>query len=430
MPDHAELVRELVAAVGVRLTDELSGREMMGRDDERALALALIGSELDRMANRALSTGEDPLTDGVEQHLKSRVIERLFGLGPLQPLLELVGVANISIPGVDPVWVEYVDGRKELHPPVVESNTELVELITTAASRLDRTEKSFDRANWEVNLRLPNGDRLHAITSVSGRTHVTIRRHDFELDRRDDLIERNTIDRQLQRFLAAAVKARFNIVVGGGTNSGKTTLLRCLINEIPDHERLITIEDSLELGLERFAVAHPDYETLVARPANQEGVGEVTQEQLVRAGLRMNPDRVIVGEVRGDELLPMLLAMSQGNDGSLCTIHASSSKDVFKRFAMYGSMLPQRLTNEATNLLVANAVHLIVHVGWAGTDRVVTSIREVVDVDDNGQLSSNELFRPGPDGTAVPGYPATDDTRRRLAEHGYDDAGPTEGWAA
>lgn len=430
MLDHAGAVRDLVAAVGVGLTDELSARPPMSRDDERALALALIGTELDRMANRALSTGQDPLTDGVEQHLKSRVIERLFGLGPLQPLLEMDEISNIHIPGADPVWVKYVDGRKELHPPVVDSDAELIELITTAAGRLDRTEKSFDKANWEVDLQLPNGDRLHAITAVSSRPHVTIRRHNFELSHLDDLVELNTIDPRLRRFLAAAVKARLNIVISGGPDAGKTTLLRCLINEIPEHERLITIEDNLELGLERFAAAHPDYETLVARRSNTEDAGEVTLAELVRAGLRMNPDRVIVGEVRGDELLPMLLAMSQGNDGSLCTIHASSSKDVFSRFAMYGALLPQQLTHEATNLLVANAVHLIVHVDWAGEQRVVTSIREVVAVDDNGQLASNELFRPGPDGSAVPGFPATDATRKRLAEHGYDDSGPIEGWSA
>src|SRR5690606_29214455 len=144
-----------------------------------------------------------------------------------------------------------------------------------------------------------------------------------------------TVDPELSEFLKAAVKAKKNLIVAGGTGTGKTTMLRCLINEIPANERLITIEDSLEIGLEHFEELHPDFETLEAREANTEGVGESSLAELVRAGLRMDPQRVIVGEVRGAEVLPMLLAMSQGNDGSMCSIHADSSKGVFGRLAMY-----------------------------------------------------------------------------------------------
>jgi pilus assembly protein CpaF len=421
----AATVDRLVRRVGDELTSRQAselevGRARIAADDERQLAQALIGRELETLATEALREGRDPLDAASERRLAVQVLDRLYGLGPLQELLSLEGVTNIAIPGADPVWLEYADGRKEIHPPVVASPGELVDIIANAARRLDRSEKRFDAANWELDMQLPNGDRLNAVLyPPASRPRVTIRRHNFDLHRLAHLVEAGAIDRTLESFLTAATLARLNIVIAGGTNSGKTTMLRCLINAIPPSERLITIEDSLEIGLERFADLHPDYETLTARTANTEGVGQITLAQLVRTGLRMSPDRVIVGEVRGDEILPMLLAMSQGNDGSLCTIHASTSKETFKRFQMYAAMTPERLDAETTNLLVANAVHLVVHIGWVNGRRVVTSIREVVDVD-GPKLVSNEIFQPGHDGRAVPGFPIRDDTMDRLIAHGFE----------
>jgi Flp pilus assembly CpaF family ATPase len=256
--------------------------------------------------------------------------------------------------------------------------------------------------------------------AVTGRPVVTIRRHDFTISRLPELIGRGTVDPDLADFLEAAVKAKQNIIVAGGTGTGKTTLLRCLINEIPPHERLITIEDSLELGLEHFEDLHPDYESLEAREANTEGVGAFTLAELVRAGLRMDPQRVIVGEVRGAEVLPMLLAMSQGNDGSMCSIHADSSKGVFGRLAMYAAMTRERLTPTVTNLLVAQAVDLVVHLGWVGGTRRVTSVREITGSIEGGQIASNELWRPGPGGAAVPNVPPSESTSEALAAAGFD----------
>jgi Flp pilus assembly CpaF family ATPase len=417
------LVDRLVRRVGDELTARSSDDGEQGRlsgEDERQLAQALVGRELERLATEALREGRDPLDAPSERRVAVQVIDRLFGLGPLQELLSLDGVTNIAIPGSDPVWLEYADGRKEIHPPVVSSPAELVDIIANAARRLDRSEKRFDAANWELDMQLPNGDRLNAVLSPpASRPRVTIRRHNFDLHLLSHLVVAGAIDRTLESFLTAATLARLNIVIAGGTNSGKTTMLRCLINAIQPAERLITIEDSLEIGLERFADRHPDYETLTARAANTEGVGQITLAQLVRTGLRMSPDRVIVGEVRGDEILPMLLAMSQGNDGSLCTIHASTSKETFKRFQMYAAMTPERLDAETTNLLVANAVHLVVHIGWVNGLRAVTSVREVVDVD-GARLVSNEIFTPGPDGRAVPGFPIRDDTMQRLVACGFE----------
>ena len=210
-----------------------------------------------------------------------------------------------------------------------------------------------------------------------------------------------------------------NIVISGGTSSGKTTLMRALASAIPPHERIITIEDSAELQLDRDTAAHPDVVAMQAREPNTEGEGEVTLGELVRWALRMTPDRVIVGEVRGSELIPMLNAMSQGNDGSMTTIHASSSRGAMLKMAAYAAQSPEHLTLEDTNLLIASAVHFVVQLAWdSGGRRCVSSIREVTDADGR-QVVSNEVYRPGPDRRAVPSVPVRADTMEELVLAGY-----------
>ncbi|MBW3642405.1 MAG: Flp pilus assembly complex ATPase component TadA [Actinobacteria bacterium] len=421
----ADLVNRIHAVVGEALTqrhaaDEAARRGRLAAEDERALSRKLIADELERLAAEALAAGRVPLGDSEEQELASAVFDRLHGLGRLQPLLDDPEIRDIHIPGAEPTWLSLRDGTKVRGPAIAESPEEVVELVATAARRLGRSERRWDNAHPELNLRLPNGDRLHALMAVTGRPTVTIRRHDFAIHRVHQLVELGLMDRAMGAFLAAAVRAKRTIIVAGGTGTGKTTTLRCLINEIPAHERLITIEDSLEIGLEHFAELHPDHETIEAREANTEGVGEFGLAAGVRAALRMDPDRVIVGEVRGGEVLVMLLAMSQGNDGSMCSIHADSSKGVFSRLAMYAAMTRERLAPEVTNLLVANAVDLIVHLAWVGGTRRVTSVREVTGVADSGQVASNEIWRPGPDGRAVPGVPPQHHTTEALRSAGFD----------
>lgn len=429
------LVAQLHRIVGDGLTDaharhEASGRGRLSDDDERALARKLIADELQRLAATAFNEGREPLDEAAEQALTLAVLDRLHGLGRLQPLLDDPSIRDIHISGCQRVWLNLRDGTKVQGPPVAATDDELIDLIATAARRIGRSERRWDNAHPELNLQLPNGDRLHALMAVSGRPTVSIRRHDFDISRMSQLIDRGVCDDLTASFLSAAVRARANIIIAGGTGTGKTTTLRCLINEIPADERLITIEDSLEIGIERFDDLHPDHEALEAREANTEGVGAFTLADLVRSGLRMDPQRVIVGEVRGAEVLPMLLAMSQGNDGSMCSIHADSSKGVFARLAMYAAMTPERLAPDVTNLLVANAVDLVVHLGWVNGERAVTSIREITGSLEAGQIVSNELWRPGPDGRGVPAAPPTTDLASSLEAHGFRpaDHATASGW--
>jgi Flp pilus assembly CpaF family ATPase len=213
-----------------------------------------------------------------------------------------------------------------------------------------------------------------------------------------------------------------NLIVAGGTGAGKTTLLRCLINEIPPDQRLVTVEDNLELGVSNFEALHPNYVELEAREANTEGVGEVTMHDLVKSGLRMGPDRVIVGEIRGAEVVPMLLAMSQGNDGSMSTLHADSSEGVFRRIQMYLAMAPERGDWAAANLLTSNAVDLIVHIArLKNNQRVITSIREVTGIEGESSIpASNEVFSPDATGKAVPTNSMSDKMLDRLLQAGFD----------
>jgi len=257
---------------------------------------------------------------------------------------------------------------------------------------------------------------------VSGRPSLSVRRHRHTDIGLDDLVALGTLDEPLAAVMRAAVRRPhpLNIVVAGGTDAGKTTFLRALLAEVESWERLVVIEDALELQLERDPERHPDVVELETREANVEGAGEITMRELARHALRMAPDRVIVGEVRGGEVLEMLLAMSQGNDGSLCTLHADSSAAALTKIATYALMARERMPVEATNLLIAQSVGLVVHLARRsdGT-RVVSSVREVTGADGR-MVSSNEVFGPGPDGRARVAHAFTTRTWDRLVANGLD----------
>ncbi|WP_344057148.1 CpaF family protein, partial [Microbispora corallina] len=245
---------------------------------------------------------------------------------------------------------------------VAESDEELIELIQILAAYSGLSSRPFDTANPQLDLRLPDGSRLSAVMDVTVRPALSIRRARLGKVFLSDLIGNGTLTPELGRFLSAAVAARKNIMIAGSTNAGKTTLLRALANEIPANERLITVERALELGLDQFPELHPNVVAFEHRLPNSEGQGEITMAELVRRSLRMNPSRVIVGEVLGDEIVTMLNAMTQGNDGSLSTIHANSSMEVFNRIATYALQAEERLPIEATHMLIAGAIDFVVFI--------------------------------------------------------------------
>jgi pilus assembly protein CpaF len=429
-PQTKALVRVFRREIADELTDrlradEVAERPRMSPADQRQYGRQLINRRLERYAKEQLEQGVEPLSFEDESALAQAIHDALFGLGALQRLLDDESIENIDANGHADVWITRSDGSKERAPAIADNDEELVDTLRMTAARVGLTERRFDNGSPSLNLQLPDGSRLFAVMAVTSKPSVAIRRHRFPKVFLDDLVGLGSIDVALREFLAAAVRARKNFIVCGGVDAGKTTLLRAMLNEVGPEERIVTIEDNLELGLDRYPDLHPDVVALEAREENVEGEGEIDLATLVRWGLRMNPDRVIVGEVRGHEVIPMLNAMSQGNDGSMCTIHANSSLSAFSKLAMYAVQAPERLNLEATNLMVANAINFVVHIGTAagggegGMRRYVASVREIAGAE-GPLVMSNEIFMPGYDKRAVPGAPLRDSTLTDLQAVGFD----------
>jgi Flp pilus assembly CpaF family ATPase len=358
----------------------------------KALVQRVVGDYESALAE----AGEGGLAWETRQDLVDALEARLFGAGSLQLLLDDESVENIDINGFRDVFVEYADGTTAKVRPVAASNAELIETIQTLAAHEGLSARAFDVANVRVNLRLPDGSRLYAVQSVTREPVVSIRKHRHSRVGLKDLIGLDTLDDEMAEFLAAIIRARKNVMVAGGTSAGKTTLLRALAAEIDPGERILTVERSLELGLDEDTESHPNAIAFEERLANAEAAGAVTMAELVRDTLRMNPSRVIVGEVLGDEVVTMLNAMTQGNDGSLSTIHCNSSADVVNKIATYAIQAPERLPWEATVRLVASGLDFIVFIRrrrmGGGQRRVIESVREVAGVTEDGQLATNELW--------------------------------------
>jgi pilus assembly protein CpaF len=424
--DHG-VVKRLRSQVGDRLAeqrrlDAAAGMAPMTAEDERQFARALIAQVLEEHARNEITAGRTPSNAQEEEELAAAIHAALFGVGRLQPLLEDQEIENIDINGCDRVFLGYADGREVLAEPAAESDDELVDLIQALAAYSGLSSRPFDTANPQLDLRLPDGSRLSAVMDVTLRPAVSIRRARMGKVFLADLVGNGTMLPEAAAFLAAASK---NIMIAGATNAGKTTLLRAVANQIPPGERLITVERALELGLDHFPELHPNVVAFEERLPNMEGQGAISMAELVRRSLRMNPSRVIVGEVLGDEIVTMLNAMSQGNDGSLSTIHANSSLEVFNRISTYAIQAAERLPIEATHMLIAGAIDFVVFIEKRNEysrggrlRRFISSIREVTGID--GRVLSSEVFSPGPDGRAVPHAPVS--CMAELAEHGYDPA--------
>jgi Flp pilus assembly CpaF family ATPase len=422
-PESAEPGDGLVARLRGVVADRMA--RQAGRDGaltaaaRSRLGRALIREVLEEEAEAALTGGRPPLGREAEQRAADRIYADLWGLGGFQPYLDDPQVESVNANGADQVFVQYSGGYRAQVPPVAASDEELTGLIRAIAARGGIEERRFDRSSPRVSVPLPGGGRLFAVQAVTGRPCVAIRRDRLSRAGLAELVRNGTVSEPLASFLAALVKARKNLLVSGGTATGKTTMMRALAGAIPPRERLITIEDSLELCLDWDTRAHPDVVAMQSREPNTEGEGEITLAELVRWALRMTPDRVLVGEVRGAEVIPMLNAMSQGNDGSMTTIHASSSRGAMLKLAAYAAQSPEHLTLEDTGLLIAGAIHFVIQLAWdTSGKRCVSSIREITDADGR-QVASNEVWAPGPDRRAVPSVPARAATMEELEAAGY-----------
>ena len=415
-----------------RLSEETAPEAPSTGDEYRRQTEAAITTVLDEAARDALTRqGRIALDADAEAEIRRRALARVCGLGPLQPLLDDARIENINLIG-SRVLVRYADGHREERPAIVGSEQELIALVRRLAAESVAGERRFDPASPILNVPLADGSRMHAVMDVSHTVAVSIRRHRYRSTSLGELRRLETLDDALVALLRASVHARLNVVVTGATGAGKTTLLKAMASEVPPIERVITIEDTPELGLEREPELHPDCVALHSRPPNVEGAGEITMSALVRSALRMSPDRVIVGETLGEETLPLLKAMTQGTKGSLTTLHADSSEDAFARFCAYAVDTPQPVTREEVAMLFGPAVDLVVHLASTPRgQRLVTRVREIVGTDGT-QVVSNEIYRRDRQGRPQPAAPPSPPTAHALGEGGFDTARllhSAEGWS-
>ena len=342
-------------------------------------------------ARRGLIAGVEPdrheldrLAAALRARLAALVAERSFGLGPLEPLLRDSGVDEVMVNGPGTVWVER-DGRLEATEVSFGSEGELRHAIERILAPLGRR---IDEACPLVDARLPDGSRVNAIIpplALDGPV-LTIRRFRRRGFTAEELVAAGTLSASLRDFLAGCVRARLNLLVSGGTGSGKTTTLNALSAFIPPGERIVTIEDAAELRLQQ-----PHVIRLESRLPNLEGRGEVTIRDLVRNALRMRPDRILVGEVRGAEALDMLAAMTTGHDGSLSTVHAGSAEEALRRVETLALMADVALPHGAVRDQVAGALDLVVHQSrLPDGHRVVTAVSEVSRL--AGGVAAREIY--------------------------------------
>ena len=344
----------------------------------------LVESEVD--AALALPEFTGLVDPGAREAMRRDVVNEILGFGPLQDLLDDPTISEIMVNGFDDVWVER-GGMIERSPRSFESEDQLLVVI----DRMVRSSgRRVDQSSPMVDARLPDGSRLNAILpplAVDGPA-VTVRKFTSSGLSIDDLVASATLSRDAADFLVGAVEARMNILVSGGTGTGKTTVLNVLSTHIGRDERVVTIEDAVELALRL-----PNLVRLEARPGNSEGAGEVNVRDLVRNSLRMRPNRIIVGEVRAGETIDMLQAMNTGHEGSLSTVHANSPRDALRRIEtmilLAGLDLPLRAVREQ----IASAIDLVVHLARDQRGRrFVTTITEVSGMEGE-VVSTADLFR-------------------------------------
>ena len=366
-----------------QLLEELDRREMISVDEDQ------LSDFVSGYVDDALSTQDWPLNDGERRQLVDDLIEETIGVGPLAPLLADPAVTDVLVNGAHQVFIDRF-GRLEETEVTFRDEEHLVRIIQRIAARVGRR---IDESSPMVDARLPDGSRVNATlppVTIDGPT-LSIRRFGHRRLRSDDLLQLGMFSPAMQDFLRILVRGRKNLIISGGTGSGKSTFLGAVSEAIPESERIVTIEDAAELQLDQRHVVRME-----TRPPNIEGQGRIVARDLVINALRMRPDRIIVGEVRGGEALDMLQAMNTGHDGGMTTVHANSPRDALARLEtmvlMAGLDLPSRAIREQT----VAAIDVIVQVRrYEDGIRRVQSISELVGMEgDTPQLQ--EVFRFAP----------------------------------
>ena len=345
-----------------------------------------VHTEVSRLAETVLAQEAMPLSLSERERLVNDVQHELFGLGPLEPLLADNTVSDILVNRHSTIYVER-RGKLEATNVAFKDDEHLMRVIERIVSSVGRR---IDESSPMVDARLRDGSRVNAIIpplSIDGPV-LSIRRFGAEPLRMHTLIDNKALTKDIADMLEMCVAARLNVLISGGTGAGKTTLLNALSAYIPANERIVTIEDSAELQLQQ-----PHVVRLETRPPNIEGKGEVTQRDLVRNALRMRPDRIVIGEVRGGEAIDMLQAMNTGHDGSLTTIHANTPRDALARLETMIQMTGMRLSDRAMRQQVAAAINLVVQVARLsdGTRRL-TSISEITGMEGE-TITMQEIFQ-------------------------------------
>jgi pilus assembly protein CpaF len=327
--------------------------------------------QLTKVIEQTLQQETVPLNQRERAQLTQEILWEVLGLGPLEPLLADTTVADILVNTYRRVFVERY-GRLELTPIQFRDDAHLRKIIDKIVARVGRR---IDESSPMVDARLIDGSRVNAVIpplALDGPS-LSIRKFSKDPLQLHQLIDKKALTPEMGEFLQGIVRARLNVLISGGTGTGKTTILNILSGFIPSQERIVTIEDAAELQLRQEHVVR-----LETRPANIEGKGEVTQRDLVRNALRMRPDRIIVGEVRGAESLDMLQAMNTGHDGSLTTLHANSARDALTRLETLVAMAGLSLTNKALRHYISSALNVIIQLArLSDGSRKVVGIQEV-----------------------------------------------------
>lgn len=326
-----------------------------------------------------------PLTAAQAELLKIQAVDELLGFGPIQILMDDESISDIMINGHEQVFIER-EGRIFATDVAFSSEKHLLSVIQKIVAMVGRR---IDESSPMVDARMPDGSRFNAIIpplALDGSL-VSIRKFRKKILALSDYVSLDSMDSRMQQFLEICAQIRLNIIISGGTGSGKTTLLNALSGAISKEERIVTIEDTAELQLQQ-----PHVLRMEVRPPNMEGAGEIGQRQLMRNALRMRPDRIIIGEVRGDEVIELLAAMNTGHDGSMATIHANSPPDALSRLENLVSMSKVNLSLPALRRQIASAIHVVIQIArMRDGKRRIVQIDEVAGVE-NDMLVTRSLF--------------------------------------